>query len=212
MVSSSYQDLYSLALSRRRKLGVGKMTQGIVHRHAVSVKLKQFTEKQAVPVVTNEKSGPPQPFSSNVFKARGAEDKMVYQNQNRVAKKARDIRVILCSYSLHQTNIPVAVSVIPTEDREWFTEWGEERFIEDVFVAQALCYWVRTRQMAVEEREMPMGVYKVLCMHIAMKWLGYDEIYDINFLRDLRSEMGDITSTEHLETEIKILRFLQWKL
>lgn len=51
----------------------------------------------------------------------------------------------------------------------------------------------------------------IVCVHIALKWLGYDEDKSCNFIKDLR-EVGPITMDTHQNIEYHILGELGWEL
>ncbi|CAM9206966.1 unnamed protein product [Pylaiella littoralis] len=51
----------------------------------------------------------------------------------------------------------------------------------------------------------------IVCVHIALKWLGYDENRKCNFIGDLR-QVGPISAATHQEIEYHILSELGWEL
>lgn len=57
----------------------------------------------------------------------------------------------------------------------------------------------------------PKELYMIVCIHIALKWLGYDEVLKCNFVKDLR-EIAPTTKEVHQEMEFLILSELGWDL
>ena len=104
------------------------------------------------------------------------------------------------------------LSKIPDDEREFFREWVTTRHIEEPYLLLALSYWMRVRadiatMFLVKEKRL----YMVVCIHTALKWLGYDEVYKCNFIGDLR-EIQCITHQDHVDLEFEILRGLSWDL
>jgi len=52
----------------------------------------------------------------------------------------------------------------------------------------------------------------VLCIHISLKFDGYDELFSCNFLRDLREVYPKLDPSSHFNMEFEILSHLQWNL
>lgn len=76
----------------------------------------------------------------------------------------------------------------------------------------AIIYWMRVRSnIWTSFLERPKQFYMIVCIHIALKWLGYDEVLKCNFIKDLR-EVGPITKETHQSIEVMILSELRWDL
>ena len=104
------------------------------------------------------------------------------------------------------------LSRIPDDEREFFREWTESRNLENQYHVLALTYWMRVRaEIAVLFLLRDKRMYMIVCIHIALKWLGYDEVYKCDFIRDLR-ELNPVDPQEHGELEMEVLRALSWEL
>jgi hypothetical protein len=111
-------------------------------------------------------------------------------------------------YEKKETNL----SRIPSDEREFFHEWVRTRRLEDQYLLLALTYWMRIRgELSIYLLVRDKRIYMILCIHIALKWLGYDEVYKCNFINDLR-EIGSVTPNDHAELEMEVLRCLSWDL
>lgn len=76
----------------------------------------------------------------------------------------------------------------------------------------ALTYWMRVRSKIWTSFFIhPKELYMISCIHIALKWLGYDEVLKCDFIKDLR-EISEITMDTHQEIEFLILGELGWNL
>lgn len=60
-------------------------------------------------------------------------------------------------------------------------------------------------------KEHPKEFYMIVCIHIALKWLGYDEVLKCNFVQDLR-EVAAVTMDNHQKIEFLVLSELGWDL
>lgn len=100
-------------------------------------------------------------------------------------------------------------------EREFVWGWCENRFLEDIFPVVALTYWVRCKaDVAVNFllNKKNKELYMVICIHIAMKWLGYDEDHKCDFLKDLLDVYEEVKPEGHRRMEIEILEALNWEL
>ncbi len=87
--------------------------------------------------------------------------------------------------------------------------------MEDSYAIRAIIYWIRVRSsLAVFFRliERNKELYMVICIHVAMKWQGYDEIYSVDFLKDLRTIYPELTVVVHQDMEYEVLTNLGWEL
>ena len=103
-------------------------------------------------------------------------------------------------------------SAVTDEERDFFLEWGGKRNLEKQYIVLALTYWMRVKsRIWTSFYERPKEFYMVACVHVAMKWLGYDEVLKCNFIQDLR-EIGPIPMDAHQGIEFLILTELGWDL
>lgn len=104
------------------------------------------------------------------------------------------------------------LSRIPDDERGFFREWVMSRHIEEQYLLLSLSYWMRIRaDIATMFLVKDKRLYMVACIHTALKWLGYDEVYKCNFIKDLR-DIQCITHQDHVDLEFEILRGLSWDL
>lgn len=116
------------------------------------------------------------------------------------------------TYALYQDPVDFVVSAVTDEERAFFFEWATKRNLEKQYVVLALTYWMRVRSkiwtcFLLHKKEF----YMVVCIHISLKWLGYDEVLKCDFVKDLR-EIDSITMELHQEIEMMILGELRWNL
>lgn len=105
----------------------------------------------------------------------------------------------------------VVASPVTDEERAFFFEWVTKRNLENQYVVLALTYWMRVKSkiwtcFIVHRKEF----YMIVCVHISLKWLGYDEVRKCN-IKDLR-EIAPITMDTHQQIEFLILGELGWDL
>lgn len=106
----------------------------------------------------------------------------------------------------------VGASAVTDEERAFFLEWSTKRNLEKQHVVLALTYWMRVRsKIWTCFLIRPKTFYMIACIHIALKWTGYDEVLKCNFIEDLR-EIESITMDAHQEIEFMILGELGWDL
>lgn len=104
------------------------------------------------------------------------------------------------------------LSRISDEERAFFHHWVRKRNLEDEYLILSLTYWMRVKAgLATLFLVRDKRIYMILCIHIALKWLGYDEVYKCNFIEDIR-EVYRINPQEHSELEMDVLRELSWEL
>jgi len=116
------------------------------------------------------------------------------------------------TYVLYQEPVEAVASAITDEERAFFFEWATKRNLEKQHVVLAITYWMRVRsKIWTCFLERPKQFYMIVCIHVALKWLGYDEVLKCNFIKDLR-EVGPITMETHQRIEFMILRELHWDL
>lgn len=114
-----------------------------------------------------------------------------------------------CRYQRH---VESTASAVTDKERAFFFEWAIKRNLEKQYVVLAITYWMRVRsKIWTYFLQRPKELYMVVCIHIALKWLGYDEMLKCNFVKDLR-EIAPTTKEVHQEMEFLILSELGWDL
>ena len=106
----------------------------------------------------------------------------------------------------------VTASYISEPERNFFRDWTFSRHIGEQYLVLALSYWTRVKAslgtfFIIRKKEL----YMISCIHLSLKWLGYDEEYKCNFIADYR-QVSNITKDEHKEIELHVLKELNWVL
>lgn len=128
----------------------------------------------------------------------------------RPPKKPRETVNRTCA--LYGQPVEVAASAVTDDERIFFLEWGKKRNLEKQHVVLAITYWMRVRsKIWTCFFEHPKQFYMIACIHVALKWLGYDEVLKRNFIKDLR-EIGPVTMDTHQGIEFMIVSELGWDL
>ncbi len=116
------------------------------------------------------------------------------------------------TFGLYRKKEP-SLSRIVGDEREFFVSWVRSRHIEDQHLVLALTYWMRVRaDLATFFLVRDKRLYMILCIHAALKWLGYDEVFKCDFLRDLREVDPRTTPRDHEDLEMEVLKSLSWDL
>ncbi|AAR26887.1 FirrV-1-B12 precursor [Feldmannia irregularis virus a] len=105
------------------------------------------------------------------------------------------------------------MSAVTPEERNFFWTWTRTRYLEDVYTVLALTIWIRAKRYVIELRRVhavPREVCMIICIHISMKYLGYDELFACRFRDDLLPYYCTMTAKMHEQLEYKILRALDW--
>lgn len=106
----------------------------------------------------------------------------------------------------------MVASAVTDKERNFFLEWATKRNLEKQYVVLALTYWMRVRsKIWTCFLERPKQLYMIACIHVALKWLGYDEVLKCNFIKDLR-EAAHVTVETHQDIEYLVLSELGWDL
>lgn len=129
-----------------------------------------------------------------------------------VRKKPR--QEVNATYALYKNHVQVTASAVTDEERAFFLEWVTKRNLEQAYFVLALTYWMRVKSSIwayMFLNEHPKEFYMIVCMHIALKWLGYDEVLKCNFVEDLR-EVAAVTMDTHQKIEFLVLSELGWDL
>ncbi|CAM9103176.1 unnamed protein product [Ectocarpus sp. 8 AP-2014] len=140
-----------------------------------------------------------------------AKRRSVYKPPN----KSRE--AVNATYALYQEpveTVETVASPVTDGERAFFLEWVTKRNVGKQYFVLALTYWMRVRSkiwanMLIKEH--PKEFYMIVCIHIALKWLGYDEVLKCNFVRDLR-EVAAVTMDAHQNIEFLLLSELGWNL
>lgn len=114
-----------------------------------------------------------------------------------------------------QKNNTTTLSTIAHAEREFIWNWCQTRNLDDIFAVVALTYWIRAKAyLAVNFLLDPDSkkLNMVLCIHAAMKWLGYDEEHQCNFLADLVAVRRDMKPGLHQQMELDLLKTLNWEM
>lgn len=109
----------------------------------------------------------------------------------------------------------IVVTTISDLERNFFRDWCHKRHLDDVYRIKALTYWIRVKSSVSVNfilDEVNRRLYMILCIHISLKWLGYDEEFKCNFVNDLRQELSSLRPDQHQDMEMELLRELNWKL
>ena len=101
---------------------------------------------------------------------------------------------------------------ITSEERNFFINWAKSRHITDQYIVLALTYWSRVKGgLGVFFLLRKKELYMLSCIHLSLKWLGYDEEYKCNFIADFR-QISKISQDDHKEIELHVLKELNWVL
>lgn len=107
------------------------------------------------------------------------------------------------------------VSRVSDSEREFIRNWCEVRHIDDVFSTLALTYWVRTKARVAVcfiLCDANKTLYMILCIHLSLKWLGYDECFKCNFFKDLIDVYPSLKPDKHRLMEVELLEALNWEM
>lgn len=112
-------------------------------------------------------------------------------------------------------DLPLVLTRVTEEERFFLREWCETRNLGENYVVVATTYWLRCKSHAytsflkfVEAKE----IYLVLCIHLTLKHLGYEEVHKCNFLADLKETYPSIKPSTHREMEWELFRYLNFDL
>lgn len=109
----------------------------------------------------------------------------------------------------------ISLCTISDAERIFIRNWCATRNLEDMYAIQALTYWIRVKASLVVSfivRKENRELYMIICIHIALKWHGYDEVFECDFFKDLKEICPFLRCSEHQDMEIEVLRELQWEL
>ena len=107
------------------------------------------------------------------------------------------------------------LSSVTDKERDFFWGWCRERHLDSVYIVSALVLWIRSKRIISIDfllRDCNKELYMILCIHLSLKWNGYDEIHKCNFLYDLERVYPSIKACEHCDMEFRLLCALNWEL
>ena len=110
---------------------------------------------------------------------------------------------------------PTELSKISEVEREFIWNWCERRNLDDIYAVVALTYWVRAKaEIAVNFffQEENKKLYMLICVHLSLKWLGYDEDHKCDFFADLTDVCREMKPERHRGMEIELLMALNWEM
>jgi len=107
------------------------------------------------------------------------------------------------------------VSSITSHERDFIRNWCTTRNVDHSYAIRALLYWLRVKShisvfflLKKNNREL----YMVICIHLSMKWQGYDEMFKCTFIKDLREIDIEISPVSQQDMEFQVLKNLNWNL
>ena len=108
---------------------------------------------------------------------------------------------------------PLHLVSITEEERFFLREWCQARNLGENYIVVATTYWLRCKSHAYASFLMfveAKRIYMVLCVHLALKHLGYDELHACDFLADLREIYPSLKPEQHRAMEWELFRYLNF--
>lgn len=112
-------------------------------------------------------------------------------------------------------DLPLLVSSITAEERLFLREWCQARSVGDNYVVVATTFWLRCKSHTYASSLMfaeAKKVYMILCIHLTLKHLGYEEVHKCNFFADLKEVYPSMTAHMHQDMEWEVFRCLNFDL
>lgn len=112
-------------------------------------------------------------------------------------------------------DLPLALTCVTEEERFFLRDWCQTRNLSENYIVVATTYWLRCKGHAYTsffKFAEAKDVYLVLCIHLTLKHLGYEELYKCNFFADLRELYPRMKPREHREMEWELFRYLNFDL
>lgn len=112
-------------------------------------------------------------------------------------------------------DVPLLVTRVTDEERLFLKEWCEKRHLGSNYILVSTTYWLRSKSHTYASSLMfpeAKRLYMILCIHLTLKHLGYEEIHKCNFMFDLLEVYPSITSEKHREMEWELFRHLNFDL
>lgn len=110
-------------------------------------------------------------------------------------------------------DLPVVISNDTNDERAFIREWCEVRQLEESHIVVSTTYWLRCKSHIYTSFLMfpeAKDLYIILCVHLALKHLGYDEVHKCNFLLDLVEVYPSMNEGKHQEMEWELFRTLNF--
>lgn len=110
-------------------------------------------------------------------------------------------------------NVPLQLVNITEEERFFLREWCQARNLDETHIVMATTYWLRCKGHAYPSLLMfveAKSMYMILCVHLALKHLGYDETHKCDFLADLKQVYSSTTPAQHRSMEWELFRYLNF--
>lgn len=119
-------------------------------------------------------------------------------------------------YRLH-VHTPLSLPCITDYERDFMNSWCIVRKIDESYLTQSLIYWIRIKKhlsITLMLCDRNVELYMVICIHLALKWQGYEEDTDTKcpFYSDLLAIYRGLTRSEHSSMEFEVLSLLNWEL
>lgn len=112
-------------------------------------------------------------------------------------------------------DLPLVLTSVTEEERFFLRDWCQTRNLTENYIVVATTYWLRCKGHAYAsflKFAEAKDLYLVLCIHLTLKHLGYEELHRCNFLADLKELYPSINPREHREMEWEVFRFLNFDL
>ena len=110
-------------------------------------------------------------------------------------------------------DLPLLLSSITDTERSFIRQWCAARHLQEHYIVVATTYWLRCKSHAYTSSLMfpeAKKVYMILCIHLSLKHLGYEEIHKCNFLADLKEVYAWMKPEKHQEMEWELFRYLNF--
>lgn len=113
------------------------------------------------------------------------------------------------------SDLPLMLTSITDEERIFIKEWCTARNLGENYIVVATTYWLRCKShlfasfLRFSEAK---NLYMILCVHLALKYLGYEEVFKCNFYSDLGEVCPSITVNRHQAMEWELFRTLNFDL
>lgn len=118
----------------------------------------------------------------------------------------------LAARQLYQ-DLPVVISKVSNDERAFIREWCDTRQLEQNYIVVSTTYWLRCKSYVYASSLMYpecKTLYMVLCIHLALKHLGYDEVRKCHFMTDLVEIYPSMNARTHQQMEWELFRALNF--
>lgn len=110
-------------------------------------------------------------------------------------------------------DVPLVLTSITEKERSFIRQWCAARHLGEHYIVVATTYWLRCKSHAYPSLLMfpeAKKVYMILCIHLSLKHMGYEEIHKCNFLADLKEVYACIKPVTHQQMEWELFRYLNF--